>query len=559
MNFAETFAINAERHPDKLAIVLAKAGNRQGSNEITQRTYHQVLQRCDSMALGLESIDIESGMRVSVMIKPGLDFLPLIFALFKLGAIPVLIDPGMGKRNLLKCIKKAQPEAFIGIPVVHVLRLMLPWYFNTIKINIVLGRRPLWCGYQLSDLLKSYPKSIFKAKDKSASDTAAIIYTTGSTGPPKGVIFTHGMFLSQTTLMKEVFGITSDDIDLPGFTLFALFSMAIGMTVILPEMDPTRPANVDPIKICDAIAKHHVTFSFGSPAFWNTVSQYCVHKAITFPSLKRIVMAGAPIAPKLHEFLLGKILEQGANTYTPYGATETLLVSSFSGREILAETVNLTRAGEGYCVGKVLPCNEVKIIKISDESITSLREIEELATGEIGEIIVKGPVVSRNYFNLAEQNKNHKIYETDNIGTGPFWHRIGDVGYLSHDNRLWFCGRRVHRVETGKETMFTVCCEAIFNEHSSVFRSALVGIGEDRYRQTPVIIIEPKKGFFPSSKLSKMKFKHDLLELCRKNPKTSQIKHVLFHKSFPVDIRHNAKIFREKLACWAQKSGISKN
>ena len=238
--------------------------------------------------------------------------------------------------------------------------------------------------------------------------------------------------------------------------------------------------------------------------------------------------------------------------HTPYGATESLLVSTFTGSKVLSETIDLTRSGRGYCVGYPLSGVRLKIIKIVDHPIPKFSDVEELPCGEKGEIIIKSPVVSSSYFELPEQNALHKIYEDNKSNTSSPWHRIGDIGYIDEQGRLWFCGRKTHRVETGETTLYTVCCEAIFNKHPRVFRSALVGIGKDRYMQTPAIVLEPVKEQFPATTTAKDEFTGQLLDLARNNPLTQEIHHVLFHPSFPVDIRHNAKIFREKLATWAQ-------
>ncbi|MDP3283289.1 MAG: peptide synthase, partial [Desulfobacterales bacterium] len=108
-------------------------------------------------------------------------------------------------------------------------------------------------------------------------------------------------------------------------------------------------------------------------------------------------------------------------------------------------------------------------------------------------------------------------------------------------------GRKSHRVITPDGTLFTIPCEAIFNNHPGVFRSALVGIGK-KPNQRPVICIETEG----EVKTDKGKLEKELLAIAVKHELTKDIKTILFHKSFPVDIRHNSKIFREKLAAWAE-------
>ncbi len=539
----------AEEFPDKRAIVFPEGRDSHGRVCYSHLTFAQLSRDVNAYAAGLAHVGVTPGMKVSLMVMPGLEFLPLTLALFTIGATPVLIDPGMGKSNLLNCIQGVAPEAFIGIPKAQLAKLLFPKYFKSVTINVTIGRKLFWGGHRMSDVYR--PDLECPEVTISSDDLAAVLFTTGSTGPPKGVEYTHGMFCAQRNALRDAFGLTSDDVDMPAFAMFSIFTLALGCTVVIPDMDQTKPAQVEPTRIIETITDHGVTISFGSPALWDTVSVYCIDKGVTLSSLKKVFMAGAPIRPYLHERMLGKVLTEGAEVFTPYGATECLPVSSFEGTAVLAETAAMTMSGKGYCVGKPMPNLDVKIIEICDKPIPSFTDVKELPKGDVGEIIVKGPVVSRRYFNLPDKTAEHKIYEGD-PETGPFWHRIGDLGRFDEQGRLWMCGRKTHSVVCGGVRHFTVCCEAIFNGHPEVFRSALVGIGDDPKNQVPVIIIEPKPGKFPANATAEKAFGKSILELAKNNDLTQAVEIVLFHRSFPVDIRHNAKIFREKLAIWAR-------
>jgi acyl-CoA synthetase (AMP-forming)/AMP-acid ligase II len=236
-----------------------------------------------------------------------------------------------------------------------------------------------------------------------------------------------------------------------------------------------------------------------------------------------------------------------ADVYTPYGATEALPVCSISGREIVECTAAQTRTGAGTCVGSPFPTIAVKVVAMTDGPIASLDAVRELPDGEIGEIIVRGPSVTREYFRRPVETRQAKIPDGES-----FWHRMGDVGYFDSDGQLWFCGRKSHVVETREGKMFPVCCEAIFHEHPHVYRSALVGIG-DKPEQEPVLVVEPEPGHFPRSDVDRKRMTDELFELGAANEKTERIARVLFHRSLPVDARHNVKIARLALAAWAEK------
>jgi acyl-CoA synthetase (AMP-forming)/AMP-acid ligase II len=534
----ELVAESAARAPERLAVA-APTGKRGGSvaDRWETQTFGELAAEVETLAAGLHDFGIRPGMRTILMVRPGLDFLPLTFALFRIGAVPVLIDPGMGRGNLLRCIESVNAEAFIGTPLAHFIRKIKPGPFRSLKLFVTIGRRWLWGGETLVGIRKRGNGRSCPTPQPKPTDQAAIIFTTGSTGPPKGVCYTHGMFRAQRDLLQQIFGIGEGDVDMPGFILFAIFSLAMGLSVVIPEMDPTRPAEVDPERIREAVNDHGVTFSFGSPALWRTVSSWCVDRKVRFDTLRCVVMAGAPVPYWLHERMLEQVLPDEAQVYTPYGATESLPVTSIDGRTILAETAEATSQGKGVCVGKSVPGVELRIVRVSDDPIANVADTEPLPQGEIGEVIVRGPNVSPEYFELPEKTAEHKIYGPD----GEFWHRIGDVGYLDEQGRLWFCGRKGHRVETIDGPLYTVPCEAISNNHPDVFRSALIGVGKQG-KERPVMLVEAEPG--------KSVTPDEIRKLLSESPVTATIHDVYVHPGFPVDIRHNAKIFREKLRPW---------
>ncbi|MCA9227399.1 MAG: AMP-binding protein, partial [Planctomycetales bacterium] len=228
----------------------------------------------------------------------------------------------------------------------------------------------------------------------------------------------------------------------------------------------------------------------------------------------------------------------------PYGATESLPVASIESREVLEETAARSATGAGTCVGRRFAQIDWRVIRISDEPLATIDQTEELPRGEIGELIVRGPVVTSQYVTRVEANPLHKIQDGD-----TFWHRIGDVGYLDEQDRFWFCGRKAHRLLTADGPMYTIPCEAIFNQHNQIYRSALVGVGPAG-SQRPVIVAEP----WPNAAESvsdQQTLITELRELAQQYDHTRAITDFLLHPSLPVDIRHNAKIFREKLAVWA--------
>ncbi|MCE9527391.1 MAG: AMP-binding protein [Planctomycetales bacterium] len=544
----------ARRDPDGVAIAMPLGRDAADKFRYQQMTFKELDDDSNLLAAGLQSMGVSPGTRLALLVPPSIDFISLTFAMFKAGVVTILIDPGMGRGNLVKCLSESQPEGFVGIPLAQAVRAILRWRFPKAKYNVTIGRRWFWGGRTIAQF-RARKLDGFEPVATKGNDPAAIIFTTGSTGPPKGVLYRHGNFNQQVDEIRDFYRIEPGEIDLPGFPLFALFNCAMGVTTVLPEMDPTRPAKVDPRNIIDHVNDWKVTQAFGSPALWNVVGRYCEEQKIVLPTLRRVLSAGAPVPPHVLRRMKNAIPPDG-DVHTPYGATESLPVASIAASEVLAQTAAKSAEGAGTCVGRRFPGMEWKVIRITDGPIATTAAAEVLPAGEIGELIVQGGVVTTEYVTRTDANALHKIKDGD-----KFWHRMGDVGYLEamdaaggddRSQRFWFCGRKGHRVITADGTLFTIPCEAIFNQHERIYRSALVGVGSPG-KQRPVIIAEPWPEKRPRDRQDEQQLIAALAALGEKHRHTAGIRDFFLMETLPTDIRHNAKIFREKLAVWAAK------
>ena len=528
--------------PDALAVAVAVGRNPDGTGRYAKLTVADLDRRSDRIAHALVDIGIGEGVRTVLMVQPSLEFFVITFAMLKVGAVPVMVDPGMGTKNLGRCLADAQPKAFIGIPKAHVARIVLGWAKRTLKTKVTVGRRLFWGGHSLASLEARTPADPFPTLDPDPEQTAAILFTSGSTGIPKGVVTPFRVFSAQVDALRDVYGIEPGERDLATFPLFALFGPALGMASIVPDMDASRPSAADPELLFQAFRDFQCTNLFASPALIDKLGQYCDAHDLQLTSLRRAISAGAPASnPALETFQ--RCLPAGAEVLTSYGATESLPVSYIGSETILRETRQLTDQGAGVCVGRPVSGMEVRILPIHEEPIESWSDDLALPIGEIGEITVRGAVVTPSYFNQPESTKLAKIPAPH----GGVWHRMGDVGYFDDSGRLWMCGRKGHRVETGNGTLFTIPCEAVFNVHASVRRSALVGVPRGG-AVAPVLCVEK----VTDSTQDESQLTRELLAIAQEHEHTRDIDTVLFHDSFPMDVRHNAKIFREKLAEWAR-------
>jgi len=540
VNVASHLTAMASRRPYQKAVINPVGRDDWGRVTYAHLTFRQLEKDTDCLAQGLESIGISRGIRTILMVPPGPDFLTLIFALFKVGAVPVVVDPGMGIKRMIRCLRHTEPTAFIGVSKAYALRIFYPRHFRSVNTWVTVGPRKLFGANALARLFVQ-PWKPYQPVSTGRDETAAILFTTGSTGPAKGAVYTHGNFDAQVKLIRSQFKVKPGEIDLPTFPLFALFDPALGMTAVIPDMDPTRPARVNPVKIIEAILDHGVTNMFASPALLDRVGEFGRSRGIRLPSLTRVVSAGAPVSPAIIK-TLSSMLTHRAQIHTPYGATEAMPVTSIASKEILTKTQKMSQKGSGMCVGRPIDQISVRIIQVSDMPINKWHDNLLVPSGHIGEIVVKGDLVTQRYYDNPAADALGKIRDKNG-----FWHRMGDLGWLDVQGRLWFCGRKSHRVVMHAKTLYTVPCEAIFNNHPDVFRSALVGVGAIP-EQKPVICIELKES---ANESENDRIREELITLSAANPHTKDITTVLFHSAFPVDIRHNAKIFREELADWA--------
>ncbi len=546
-NIGQRLTQIAQRFPDQIAVA-QPVSHPAGTTRYKTYTFAQLDADSSRIAAGLQQRGLQSGERIVLLVRPGIDFISLTFALFKAGAVVVLIDPGMGRHHLLQCLQDVAPRGFVAIAKAQLARILHRHRFPDARLNVTVGRRWGWGGATLRQL-RATDGNHLRLFEANRQDAAAIIFTTGSTGPPKGVLYRHGNFASQVDQLQTHYQVQPGEVDLPGFPLFALFNSAMAVTTIIPDMDPTRPADVEPRNIIDPIRQWNVTQAFGSPALWNRVGKYCHEHQVKLPTLRRVLSAGAPVPPHVMQWMMDAIAD-GGDVHTPYGATEALPVASIAASEVLASTAARTAQGHGTCVGTPFPHIRWKVIAIDDGPIEHLGEATELPPGEVGELIVSGPVVTSEYVTRTETNRLAKIPDGNR-----FWHRMGDVGYLDDNIRFWFCGRKTHRVRRQQGTMFTIPCEAIFNQHPSIYRSALVGVGDPEDQQ-PVLIAEPWPEHWPASTTERDVLIDQLYELGQGHANTRSIARsdILLRQALPVDIRHNAKIFREELAEWVDAS-----
>jgi acyl-CoA synthetase (AMP-forming)/AMP-acid ligase II len=543
-NIAAALPRMAARIPEAVALQVPVGRERGGRRRYVAYTYRELDDESDRIARGLDALGVGRGVRAALLVTPSFEFFALVFGLFKAGAVPVLIDPGIGPKHVRACLDEAEPAAFIGIPKAHAARVLFGWAKRTARVLVTVGRRWGWGGVTLDAVKRrggACGSGGFLAQT-APRDVAAILFTSGSTGAPKGVVYEHRHFLAQVELIRTAYGIEPGEVDVPTFPLFGLFDPALGMTTVLPDMDFTRPARVDPSHFIEIAERFGATNMFGSPAVLDTLGRYGVglHATAARPllaTLRRVISAGAPVPGPVMERMRA-LLPDAARIHTPYGATETLPVATIADDVLLGETWPKTREGAGVCVGRPVAPNDVRVIRIDDGPLPVWADDLEVPAGTVGEITVLGPTTTEAYFHRDEATRFAKIAHG-----GQVRHRMGDLGYLDASGRIWFCGRKAHRVRTSERELYTAMVEGVFEAHPAVRRCALVGVGAPG-AERPVVWLELEKASRPTFE----SLVAELRALGARHPHTAALDTFFVHKGFPVDIRHNAKIGYDELA-----------
>jgi acyl-CoA synthetase (AMP-forming)/AMP-acid ligase II len=532
--------VSAIDAPDRAALVMADG---------RRLTFAALLDRVRRAAGGLMALGVERGARTVVLTPPAPDFIVTMFALLACGAVPVLIDPGIGPRRVRAALSAVAPDAFVGSRRAHVARRVLGLAPTAARLILTDSDRPspavMGAGVvSLADVERA-GRHAAGWRPRGGTDAAALLFTSGSTGAPKAVVYRHAHFTAQLDTLRTTYDLRPGEVTVATFPPFALFGPALGQTTVLPTMDFTRPAAADPTHLRDVVADHRADLLFASPALLAALAR----RGRPLPSLRLVLSAGAPV-PTHVVAAIDALLPDGAAVSTPYGMTEALPVSAISGDELRA-TAGLHDPPQGVCVGRPVPGTVAAVIEVDDAPLAAVDDAAAMPDGEVGELVVAGPQVTEAYVDRPDATARAKT-----TWDGRIAHRTGDLAWRDAQGRLWFCGRVVHRVHMGDGHLDPLPVEQLVLDHPQVRRAALVGV-PDGAAQRPVLVVQHTSDaasqlryWTPGGRARRRALVTDLRARLAHHPHGTAVREVLLRSRMPVDARHNAKIGYEQLARW---------
>lgn len=486
------------------------------------------------VAAGLRASGVHSGDRVGLLVPPGVDLTACLYGCWRMGAVTVVADAGLGLRGMGRALAAAAPDYLIGVTRALAAAQAMRWPGRRIAVSPTPDRALRTLGVTATlDTVRHRGETEPAPPPPAPDDLAAVVFTSGATGPAKGVRYRHHQAQAQRDALMAVYGIRPNDRLVAAFAPFALYGAAMGIPSVVPAMDVTAPGSLRAGALGAAVEAIAATLVFASPAALRnvvaTAGELTATQRDALGRVRLLMSAGAPVATSL--LRRAAALMPNAEPHTPYGMTEVLPVA-----DITLAGIDAAGDGNGVCVGRPLPGVELLIDPLDELGRPSGTPA---ASPEVtGEVCVRAPHVKDGY---------DRLWITQHASAQPAgWHRSGDVGHLDGQGRLWIEGRLQHVIATAKGPVTPVAVEHAAESVPGVALAAAVGVGPVGTQQV-VVVIEP------ASRLRRPHIAEMALTDLVREAVAVDVAAVLVVPELPVDTRHNSKIARDRIAAWAER------
>jgi acyl-coenzyme A synthetase/AMP-(fatty) acid ligase/alpha-beta hydrolase superfamily lysophospholipase len=520
-----------DRRADDDAVAIVEMGSDGEEGSVSFSELHSDAIR---VAGGLISLGLRKGDRVAMLVPPGIDLAVSIFACWRIGVVVVLADAGLGVRGMGRALASANPDYLIGIPRALSAARMMRWpgkRISTVDLQPT-QQRVLGTVASLNDL-RDRGADAQLPEPPGPLDEAGIGFTSGATGPAKGVIYRHRQLQAQRDALISLYGINESDSLVAAFGPFSLLGTLMGIPSVVPDMKVTSPGSLTARALADAADRVEATLVFASPAALrnvaSTANELTSSQREALANARLLLSAGAPVPADV--LRTAAALMPNAEAHTPYGMTEVMPVADISLTQI-----DTAGTRDGVCVGQPVDGVDVAISEIDAQG----RAVGQLTSesGILGEVCIRAAHMRDGY---------DKLWVTDNRASQPAgWHRSGDVGHFDADGRLWIEGRIGHVVTTAAGPVTPVGIEHRVAMLGDVHDAAVVGVGPVGTQQVVVVVTPVDQIRRPD--LASV----NLADRVRSAAGPVDVAAVLTVASLPVDKRHNSKIDRTRIARWAE-------
>ena len=495
-------------------------------------TWSMLARRTREIAAGLLDMGVRAGDRIALLVPPSADLIACVYAAWRIGAVVVVADSGLGVRGMRRALRSAEADHVIGIPA----GLGLARTLELPGLRILVGRtgpatRVLGANASLAEVARRGSDRLAAVPLPPAppgSADALVAFTSGATGPSKGVVYTHERLDHLREALRSAYDIGADDALVAAFAPWSVLGPALGIPSAIPDMDLTDASTLTARAFADAVAAVDGTLTWASPtalrAIVETGEHLDMHERRALEGLGSLLVAGAPVPVDLLE--RAAALLPGATLATPYGMTEALPLTEVTLSELRAAD------GAGVLVGRPLPGVDIAIAPLDAEGTPS--SLPEATPGRTGEIVIRCAWMRDRY---------DRRWATQHRADSPVgWHRTGDVGHLDELGRLWVEGRLAHVLHCPDGPVTPVAAELAAQQAAGVPLSALVGVGPSG-TQVPVVVLEVPG---PAIGLADL----DVTERVRDRVRAAtglEVAAVLTMHALPVDVRHRSKVDRTRI------------